>query len=63
MSGSVEVVLWIHEYEHKALERQLALDGSSIEKTMQFSSRDQIAPDHLTLAFVLGRLSQDAWPV
>lgn len=35
MSGSVEVVLWIHEYEHKALERQLALDGSSIEKTMQ----------------------------
>lgn len=35
MSGSVEIVLWLHEYEHKALERQLALDGSSIEKTMQ----------------------------
>lgn len=35
MSGSVEIVLWLHEYEHKALERQLALDGSNIEKTMQ----------------------------
>lgn len=35
MSGSVEIVLWINEYEHKALERQLALDGSNIEKTMQ----------------------------
>lgn len=35
MSGSVEVVLWINEYEHKALERQLALDSSNIEKTMQ----------------------------
>lgn len=35
MSGSVEIVLWLHEYEHKALERQLALDSSNIEKTMQ----------------------------
>lgn len=35
MSGSVEIVLWLHEYEHKALERQLSLDGSDIEKTMQ----------------------------
>lgn len=35
MSGSVEIVLWLHEYEHNALECQLALDGSNIEKTMQ----------------------------
>lgn len=35
MSGSVEIVLWLHEYEHKALERQMSLDGSDIEKTMQ----------------------------
>lgn len=35
MSGSVEIVLWLHEYEHNALECQLALDGSNIEKKMQ----------------------------
>lgn len=35
MSSSVEVVLWLHEYEHKALDRQLALDSSNVEKTMQ----------------------------
>ncbi len=35
MSGSVEIVVWLHEYQYKALERQLAMDGSDIEKTMQ----------------------------
>ena len=35
MSGSVEIVLWLHEYQFKALEHQLAMDGSDIEKTMQ----------------------------
>lgn len=35
MSGSVEIVVWLHEYQFKALEHQLAMDGSDIEKTMQ----------------------------
>ena len=35
MSGSVEIVLWLHEYQFKALEHQLAMDGGDIEKTMQ----------------------------
>lgn len=35
MSGSVEVVLWLHEYELKALEKQLASNGTDVEKRMQ----------------------------
>ena len=28
MSGSVEIVLWLHEYEFKALKKQLASNGT-----------------------------------
>ena len=35
MSGSVEIVTWIHEYELKALNRQLTKDGTDAEKLMQ----------------------------
>ena len=35
MSGSVEIVTWIHEYELKALNRQLTKDGTDVEKLMQ----------------------------
>lgn len=35
MSGSVEIVLWIHEYELRALEKQLASNGTDVEKRMQ----------------------------
>ena len=35
MSGSVEIVLWLHEYELKALEKQLASNGTDVEKRMQ----------------------------
>ena len=35
MSGSVEVVLWLHEYESKALKKQLASNGTDVEKRMQ----------------------------
>ena len=35
MSGSVEIVLWLHEYEYRALARQMTKDNSDIEKTMQ----------------------------
>lgn len=35
MSGSVEIVLWLHEYKFKALEKQLALQGSDIEKRLE----------------------------
>ena len=31
MSGSVEIVLWLHEYELKALEKQLASNGTDVE--------------------------------
>ena len=33
MSGSVEVVLWLHEYELKALDKHLASNGTDVEKT------------------------------
>lgn len=35
MSGSVEVVLWLHEYELKALDKHLASNGTDVEKRMQ----------------------------
>ena len=35
MSGSVEIVLWLHEYELRALEKQLASNGTDVEKRMQ----------------------------
>ena len=35
MSGSVEIALWLHEYELKALEKQLASNGTDVEKRMQ----------------------------
>ena len=35
MSGSVEIVLWLHEYKYQALENRLAQDGRDIEKAMQ----------------------------
>ena len=35
MSGSVEIVLWLHEYESKALKKQLASNGTDVEKRMQ----------------------------
>lgn len=35
MSGSVEIVLWLHEYKYQALENRLAQAGRDIEKAMQ----------------------------
>ena len=35
MSGSVEIVLWLHEYELKALDKHLASNGTDVEKRMQ----------------------------
>lgn len=35
MSGSVEIVLWLHEYEFRALKKQLASNGTDVEKRMQ----------------------------
>ena len=40
MSGSVEIVTWIHEYELKALNRQLTKDGTDVEKLMQKALAD-----------------------
>ena len=40
MSGSVEIVIWIHEYELKELNRQLTKDGTDVEKLMQKALAD-----------------------
>lgn len=40
MSGSVEIVTWIHEYELKALNKQLTKDGTDVEKLMQKALAD-----------------------
>lgn len=35
MSGSVEIATWIHEYELRALEKYLAMEGTDTEQVMQ----------------------------
>ena len=48
MSGSVEVVLWLHEYELKALDKHLASNGTDVEKRMQ-----EMLADLIQSAFLL----------
>ena len=40
MSGSVEIATWIHEYELRALEKQLAKEGTDTEQLMQKALAD-----------------------
>ena len=40
MSGSVEIATWIHEYELRALEKYLAMEGTDTEQVMQKALAD-----------------------